>query len=224
MSKKSINIVWFKRDLRLVDHEPIERAIEVGLPVVLVYVFEPSVMEYDDSDERHWRFVYQSIQEMQQALAKVGGEISIFHCEVKAVFEYLHTTFQIDTVFSHQEIGNKVTFDRDLDLKSWFAENNIQWKESRTGGVVRRLKSRERWDALWRETMLSPVIQSDLSKLIWQQLPTDSFTQLDEESLGDSITLKHPDFQVGGTSMGLRYLKSFLEERYPNYSRHISKP
>jgi deoxyribodipyrimidine photo-lyase len=109
-------------------------------------------------------------------------------------------------------------------MKDWFVENNIQWKESRTGGVVRRLKSRERWDALWRETMLSPVIQSDLSKLIWQHLPTDSFTQLDEKSLGDSITLKHPDFQVGGTSMGIRYLKSFLDERYSNYSRHISKP
>jgi deoxyribodipyrimidine photo-lyase len=224
MSKTTVNIVWFKRDLRLVDHEPLERVIQEGKPVILIYVFEPSVMDYDDSDVRHWRFVYQSIQEMQQTLAKVGGEISLFHCEAKAVFEYLLTIFKIDTVFSHQEIGNKLTFDRDLLMKDWFAENNIQWKESRTGGVVRRLKSRERWDALWRETMLSPLIESDLSKLIWQQLPTDSFTQLDEKSLGHLITLKHPDFQVGGTSMGLRYLKSFLEERYPNYSRHISKP
>jgi deoxyribodipyrimidine photo-lyase len=224
MSKTTVNIVWFKRDLRLVDHEPLERAIQEGKPVILIYVFEPSVMGYDDSDVRHWRFVYQSLEDMQQASAKVGGKMYLFHCEVKEIFELLYAHFQIDTVFSHQEIGNKLTFDRDLQMKSWFAENNIQWRESRTGGVVRRLKSRERWDALWKETMLKPVIHSDLSKIVWQEIPESNFFSFDKDKLSVGITEKHPSFQVGGTSMGLRYLKSFLDERYLNYSRHISKP
>jgi deoxyribodipyrimidine photo-lyase len=32
------------------------------------------------------------------------------------------------------------------------------------------------------------------------------------------------DRQKGGRNLGLRYLKSFLNERYKNYNRHISKP
>ncbi len=64
MSLESVNIVWFKRDLRLVDHESLDLAVSVGKPLVLLYVFEPSVMAYDDSDVRHWRFVYQSLLDM----------------------------------------------------------------------------------------------------------------------------------------------------------------
>jgi len=37
-------------------------------------------------------------------------------------------------------------------------------------------------------------------------------------------TAKNTPFQKGGTSVGMRYLKSFLEERVTNYSKHISKP
>ncbi|HBK83667.1 MAG TPA: deoxyribodipyrimidine photolyase, partial [Flavobacterium sp.] len=37
-------------------------------------------------------------------------------------------------------------------------------------------------------------------------------------------TDKSLPFQKGGTKTGLRYLKSFFEERVVNYSKHISKP
>jgi len=63
-------MVWFKRDLRFTDHEPLYLAQQSDLPVLLVYIFEPSVMAYPDSDVRHWRFVYESLKEMN---AKLNG-------------------------------------------------------------------------------------------------------------------------------------------------------
>jgi deoxyribodipyrimidine photo-lyase len=224
MSLPTVNIVWFKRDLRLVDHEPLDLAVRSGNPLILIYVFEPSVMEYDDSDIRHWRFVYQSLSDMQKQLDQVGGKIYVFYKEVKTVFEWLLKQVKIDNVFSSQEIGNKLTFDRDLDMKSWFGDRNINWKESRTGGVVRRLKSREKWDALWKETMLSPVIQTDLKQIQWFYIEEPEYHQFKGEELSNEIKKPNPNFQLGGTTTGLRYLKSFLTERYFNYSRHISKP
>jgi deoxyribodipyrimidine photo-lyase len=109
-------------------------------------------------------------------------------------------------------------------MKTWFAKHNILWKESRTGGVVRRLKSRDKWDALWKETMLSSVIKTDLKQIQWFHLEDTEFQQIKGEELPQEIKESNPNFQLGGTSMGLRYLKSFLTERYVNYSRHISKP
>ncbi|HAS45288.1 MAG TPA: hypothetical protein DCS93_32695, partial [Microscillaceae bacterium] len=43
-----INVVWFKRDLRLQDHAPLKAAIESGLPTLLIYIFEPIVQESAD--------------------------------------------------------------------------------------------------------------------------------------------------------------------------------
>ncbi|WP_431244408.1 deoxyribodipyrimidine photo-lyase [Flavobacterium sp. P21] len=85
--QKKVNIIWFKRDLRLTDHEPLFLAQQENTPLLLFYFFEPSVMAHDDSDVRHWRFVYESLQEMQSRLKTVQTQIYCFHNEVHTVFE-----------------------------------------------------------------------------------------------------------------------------------------
>ena len=40
-----------------------------------------------DSDLRHWRFVYQSLENMQSKLIDIKGTLHIFHNEVLTVFE-----------------------------------------------------------------------------------------------------------------------------------------
>ena len=154
--KQAIAIVWFKRDLRLTDHEPLALAQAQGLPILLVYCFEPSVMHYEDSDTRHWRFVYQSLQDMQLKLDGIKARIHVFHQEVLAVFEMLQQQYCIKAIFSHQEIGNKITYDRDLAVKQFCSNLGIAWTESRHNGVVRKLKSRKDWQQRWKETMLKP--------------------------------------------------------------------
>lgn len=86
MTKKAVNIVWFKRDLRFIDNEALFHAQQSSLPLLLIYIFEPSVMHYDDADERHWRFIYQSIQELQNKLHPFHHTLYFFHNEAEFVF------------------------------------------------------------------------------------------------------------------------------------------
>jgi deoxyribodipyrimidine photolyase len=79
-----VNILWFKRDLRLGDHLPLKRAIEKGLPIILLYIFEPELMEAADSDVRHWRFVYESLNQLKQGLH--NHCITIAHSSADLVF------------------------------------------------------------------------------------------------------------------------------------------
>jgi len=88
VSKKTINIVWFKRDFRFTDHEPLYLSQQQNLPTILVYFFEPSVMNYDDSDVRHWRFIYESIQELQKQLKTHNTQLYYFHNEAAFVFDH----------------------------------------------------------------------------------------------------------------------------------------
>jgi deoxyribodipyrimidine photo-lyase len=97
--KQEIAIVWFKRDLRFTDHAPLYYAQQQALPVLLIYCFEPSVMQYADSDIRHWRFIYQSLQEMQTKLVQVNAKLYIFHDEAISVFQKLTTAFNIKSIF-----------------------------------------------------------------------------------------------------------------------------
>ena len=93
MEKEKINVVWFKRDLRFTDHEPLYLAQKEKLPILFLYFFEPSVMDYPDSDIRHWRFVYESLEEMQSKLKAHNAQIYIFHNEVLPVVEQLQKLY-----------------------------------------------------------------------------------------------------------------------------------
>ncbi|MBA4319823.1 MAG: deoxyribodipyrimidine photolyase [Flavobacterium sp.] len=224
MNKKPINIVWFKRDLRFTDNEALFHAHQSGLPLLLVYFFEPSVMNYDDADARHWRFIYESIQDLQKKLNASNTKIYFFHNEVETVFSELAQHFDVQTVFSHQEIGNKITFDRDISMQEFFQKNNIIWNQFQMHGVIRKLKSRQNWDKRWETVMrATPKIikESDLNLI---SLDNDFYNTLKGELLPSEITTPNKNFQQGGENLAWRYLDSFVKERYVNYSKHISKP
>jgi deoxyribodipyrimidine photo-lyase len=224
VNKPSINIVWFKRDLRFIDHAPLFHAQQSDLPMLLVYCFEPSIMAYDDSDVRHWRFVFQSLQEMQNKLKQNSVQLYIFNDEVLNIFNHLNQHFTVHSIFSHQEIGNKITYDRDLAVKAFCKSNDILWHEYQMHGVVRRLKSRKLWEKRWQETM------SDVPKYIsnekWNTITLDDifYSAIRGKNLDNAIVTVDKNFQQGGEHYAWRYLDSFIKERYVNYSKHISKP
>ena len=222
--KPEINIVWFKRDLRFTDHAPLYFAQQEAVPILLLYCFEPSVMAGPDSDVRHWRFVYQSLQNMQEKLTDVNGALYIFHNEVLTVLEAIEKTYCIKTIFSHEEIGNKLTYDRDKNVQTFTQQNNIKWNEYQHNAVVRRLKSRKNWDKLWTQTMLLPPLLVDENNWNFVQLQEPLYASLKGKNLPEEITTVNSNFQQGGENLAWRYLDSFLKERYVNYSKHISKP
>ncbi|WP_432222249.1 deoxyribodipyrimidine photo-lyase/cryptochrome family protein [Flavobacterium sp. TMP13] len=224
MIKKAINIVWFKRDLRCIDNEALFHAHHSGLPLLLVYFFEPSVMNYADADVRHWRFVYESIQDLQTKLKSSNSILYYFHAEVTDVFLALIEQYEIQTVFSHQEIGNKITFDRDVLMQHFFQKNNIVWKEFQLHGVIRKLKSRQHWEKRWENVMRADPKMINEKELNTIQLDLNFYKNIKGAELSSEITTPNKNFQQGGEHMAWRYLDSFVKERYVNYSKHISKP
>jgi len=222
--KQPISIVWYKRDLRFTDHEPLFEAQRSGYPVLLIYCFEPSIMSYDDSDPRHWRFVHESLMDMQHKLEHIAAQLFVFHEEVSTVFSALNEIYEVKFLFSYQEIGNKLTFDRDKEINEFCREQNWNWREYQTNGIIRKLKSRTDWDKRWKTTMntFPKLVAEDFTDYV--KLDNELFTRIKGPELPEEITQRNSNFQEGGETLAWRYLESFLKGRYINYSKHISKP
>ena len=90
---------------------------------------------------------------MQIKLADIHGQIAIFHEQADQVFQHIASQYRIKSIFSHQEIGNKVSYDRDLRIKQFCSDQSIEWNEYQHNGVVRKLKSRKEWEKLWKQKM-----------------------------------------------------------------------
>ena len=152
-SSESINVLWFKRDLRLSDHEPLAELIEAGKPTALLYIFEPELEEDPHYDDRHWRFIRESLLDMQRRLAAHKQQLSIFVGSAVKALELIHCERPIDTLYSHQETGLAITYRRDLAVKNWCDEHAIRWRESPSGAVQRGIGNRKGWDRAWHATM-----------------------------------------------------------------------
>ena len=214
-----VNILWFKRDLRLGDHLPLKRAIEQGLPVILLYIFEPELMEAADSDLRHWRFLYESLNQLKQGLP--NHCVTIAHCSADLVFEKLSTQFEIQGVFSHQETGNWISYDRDKRIAAFLKLKQIPWYEFQSNGIIRGLNHRKTWDKEWLKFMHAPMEEPPLEQLISVDVTWDI---PNEASLPEGIRTSNKTFQPGGIFNAKRYMDTFFEARHRTYSLHISKP
>ena len=149
----NLSVIWLKRDLRLLDHEPIFRAISSENPCIFLYIFEPSLIADVHYSQRHWDFVKQSIVDINKNLANFNTKILVLEAEVIDVFDFLNQNFKIKTIFSHQETGIKTTFDRDKNVAKFCETNNIVWNQYINNGVKRGIKNRKTWRDDWCEYM-----------------------------------------------------------------------
>lgn len=206
------------------DHAPIAAALNTELPVLLLYFFEPSLIEAPQSSDRHWRFVWESLMDLQEKLLPFQTQIAIFHSEAQQVFEQISQKYEIVNVFSHLETGIEVTFHRDLKMKKFFSGKGILWKEFAQQGVQRGRKNRKGWTKSWEAHVANPMISFDLNRGSFLLLSKEFEEGIDQKILPESWQIPDPLMQKGGESLGMKYLLNFLTERVKNYSRHISKP
>ncbi|MEM9337442.1 MAG: deoxyribodipyrimidine photo-lyase [Bacteroidota bacterium] len=219
-----MNVVWFKRDFRLRDHEPLQDALTSGEPLLLLAFLEPSLMNAAQSDIRHWRFVHQSVQDLNKTLKPYQQQIHLIHGEVQDVLTQLHEKVRLKSVYSHEEVGISVTYERDKQLKHFFDTNGITWKETPYNGVIRGIGKRNNWPKHWYGMMATPQVEPDLNLLV-DILPGDEITNwLSTFKVPAEVKKEKEGFQKGGEKLAHSYLRSFLEERVANYNQHISKP
>ena len=221
---QKVNIVWFKRDLRLQDHEALAAAIKDRIPLILIYCFEPSLLHAPQSEYRHWRFVWQSLEDMNMELAGWDTKVHIFYQEVLPVFENLLQHYQIQQVFSHVETGIGLTYKRDKAIAGFFEAHSIVWQEFRQQGVTRGRKNRKNWSKDWYAMMSAPIANPEFSKANFLTL-SNTFVQNTQQSLiPDLLKTAQPNMQKGGAKLAQKYLDSFFSDRVKNYNKHISKP
>ena len=77
MQKSEIQIVWFKRDLRTIDHKPLFEASKTLKPILPIYVVENEYWKQHFSNKRHWCFIYDSLIELRKELKKLGQSLIV---------------------------------------------------------------------------------------------------------------------------------------------------
>lgn len=218
--RESLQVVWFKRDLRVHDHAPLAEAAQRG-PVLPLYICEPSVMRANDFSPRHWTFIRESLGELREALAALGQPLVVRVGEAVDVLEQFHQTYALAGLWAHEETGNNITYRRDQAVRRWAKAHNIGFTELPQHGVVRRLVSRDAWAGHWEQRMRLPQIPAPAALAATQGIDSRSISTHAELGLEDDTRVER---QAGGATAAHDLLSSFLHERGQNYTREMSSP
>ena len=99
-AKIEVDVVWFKRDLRLHDHDALSIASESVRPLILLWLIEPEMLQQKDWDIRHLRFQWEGAQDMRHELQNFGIHLSIGFCEAQEAFDRIMRRCSVQKVFS----------------------------------------------------------------------------------------------------------------------------
>jgi deoxyribodipyrimidine photo-lyase len=217
-----LQVVWFKRDLRIADHAPLMEALRHG-PVLGLYLYEPELLQSPEWDASHSRFIAEALRELETEWTRRGGCLLLRRGEAVEQLERLHRETGFVRLWSHEETGQRVTFDRDLRVARWCRDRGIVWEERRQDGVVRRLACRDGWAERWASRM-SGRIESP-PQVLGPGRPTGLASEgvLRPESLGLGPVIPS-GLQVGGETVAREVLGSFFEDRGAGYRTEMSSP
>jgi deoxyribodipyrimidine photo-lyase len=215
-----VSLVWLKRDLRVRDHQPLFDASRRG-PVVCLYVYEPELLGAEEFDPAHLVFINESLDELDRGLRARGGRITYRVGSMPGVLEELARELPIAEIRAHEETGRRAARLRDQRVRDWARERGIPFHELPQNGVVRGLRDRDGWSALWRERMSGePLPAPPTVQAVPELDPGRSRTAAD---LGLPET-QRPEVQRGGESPAEETLQSFLARRGVDYRQGMSSP
>jgi deoxyribodipyrimidine photo-lyase len=240
-----LHLVWYKRDLRTVDHAPLRRALAAG-PAVALYAFEPAVLAAPETDRGHLAFIVASLRELRAGLNALGVPLLVVHGDLPALFGRLHAQLPLAAVHAHEETGLEVTYARDRAVARWCRAHGVRFAEVPHFGVVRGLSNRDGWARRWASAMADPparepdrqpppppALLDELARYAAEHAapastppdaPPAPFGALPEPAALLPDRTDRPGAQPGGRRAGVSLLESFLGERGAGYRRALASP
>ena len=215
-----IELVWFKRDLRVHDHGPLVAACATSNAVLPLYIYEPELWRQPELSGRHFDFLRECLDDLDASLKKRGSALVRRTGEAVEVLAKIHRDIGIRAIHAHEETGLMWTYQRDIAVRSWAKSQDIHVIEHRQHGVWRGATNRNGWAKKWDAMMSQEPIQAP-DRIKFAALPSDPIPSARDLNLAPDICVGR---QPGGRRVGIDLLQSFLHIRGRNYRKAMSNP
>ena len=100
----SVNIFWFRRDLRLHDNAGLYYALKEGKPVVPVFIFDRNILdELEDRQDKRVEFIHTSLLEIERLLVAIGSTLDVRYGFPNEIWKQLIHDYKIENVYTNHD-------------------------------------------------------------------------------------------------------------------------
>jgi deoxyribodipyrimidine photo-lyase len=230
---KTVALYWIKKDVRLNDNTALMTALRQHSTVVPVFVLEDSYLQSPETSIVHINATFEALNDLKKQFQEHNIEPLLLQGEVVPVLQKLFSLYPFGYIYSHEEIGNDRTYQRDKEVIKWCRENGTILREFQHTGVVRRLKDRDEWTNRWRDfynRQLEPVPTAKQFVKMQTLSDWESLDERFEPNIDDFISeaeaeeLKSLELQRVSETQALTDLHDFMYRRGIAYRGGISSP
>ncbi len=228
-----LQVVWFKKDVRLSDQAAlmaaVNRARELSSKVLALWIYEPQMWAQADMSARHLHFANDGLRELEAQIKEQGGRLLRLHGEMLQSLEQLKASFGAFELHSHEETGNAWSYARDQAVMRWCKTNAVAWHQAPSNAVVRRLLShgggRNKWSAHWAARMNEAPLPAP-QDVPWMKLIPTALQDCGELNASDLNVAGevYEQIQRGGRAQAEEELSSFLHTRGQYYRSEMANP
>lgn len=120
----TVNIFWFRRDLRLVDNTGLYEALKEGKPVVPLFIFDRNILDkLEDKADRRVEFIRAALEEIQEELEKLDSSLEVYYGKPVEVYKSLLKKYNIDKVFANHDY-EPYALERELEMAKLLKEHH----------------------------------------------------------------------------------------------------
>jgi deoxyribodipyrimidine photo-lyase len=107
MPKFNVSLVWFRRDLRDVDHAALYHALKQSRQVFCVFIFDQAILQplldCGLQADRRVEFIHSSLIELNASLRAMGGGLIVRHGWAESEIPRLAAEYGAEAVFANHD-------------------------------------------------------------------------------------------------------------------------
>lgn len=124
-----VNIFWFRRDLRLEDNTGLHHALNSGIKVIPVFIFDTEILDQlQDKSDRRVDYIHQALQQIHKELKNHNSGLYVYHGTPIEAFKKIIRNFKVDRVFCNRDYEPQV-IKRDRQIADFLQEHHIQLQD-----------------------------------------------------------------------------------------------
>ncbi|HEY9736076.1 MAG TPA: deoxyribodipyrimidine photo-lyase [Trichocoleus sp.] len=212
-------LVWFRRDLRTVDHEPLYRAASRGA-VVPVFVFDRALLHHPETGAARVAFLLDCLAALDADLRALGGRLILRSGDPVEVLPQLLKEVEAEGIYAYTDCERIYGRVRDARLNRALAEQGLKIRWFEPAASVPKLMPYPRYREKWHRDMTAPMVPQPSQVVVPEEVVGESLPPL--EALGHQPDGKK--IPRGGTAAARQLLQDFLAEKSDRYYWQLSYP
>ncbi|MBF2037082.1 MAG: deoxyribodipyrimidine photo-lyase [Leptolyngbyaceae cyanobacterium T60_A2020_046] len=212
-------IVWFRRDLRITDHEPLYRAARRGA-VIPVFIFDRALLHHPETGPARVAFMIDCLAALDRDLRRVGGRLIVRSGDPVDVLPRLICEAQAEGIYAHTDCERIYGRVRDGRLNQALTQQQMKIRWFEPPASLSELIPYPQYRLRWFRDMAAAIVPTPGQVIVPPEVPSEPLPTLaDVGHCADGKPLP-----PAGTAAARRLLTEFLAEKSDRYYWQLSYP